>query len=475
MGNDSTLTTDLQSKLNEMDGMLSAHVLPLLAQYLQYQPTIAAALIARISATKSERDAEVEDARIEREVQKAVNDRKESARSIARRQKAIKDEKKAAEQAAREAATQGSVAAMMKDGASGTNSNNAPGTPSPMVGDGDQQDESNVVESAEDLYDKAVGAWRSSCLPLKLAVEVAANLCAGSGTSSNGGTQDEDEGDEMMWDSDDEGKLTNESSDGACVDKEDHERDEKLFGEVIRLDVPNRVVEIMRSISSTHSADVPMPEVAVDDLVELLSKCGVCGANAAGNLHAWAAKSDESARLWNVLCGVVRSSPTHAASNELVVAGKGAAIAMILALLRNRPGLISSVGEEDLSSVLALLGIENGRENCNDARRDCIALLGILCSESHPLAVNATIVDAFLTILAREDEEIGIISEILNSIMDMYSLDETDEGNHEATFRQKNVLGALQAVLPNFKKRSRLREVRPMLTALSYGKKLLSI
>ena len=456
VGDESTSTTDLQSKLNEMDGMLSAHVLPLLAQYLQYQPTIATALIARISATKSERDAEVEDAKIEREVEKAIDDRKESARSIARRQKAIKDEKKAAEQAAREAAAQGSAAAMMEDGASGTNASGAPGgtAASSMAGDGDQQDESNVVESAEDLYDKAVEAWRSSCLPLKLAVEVAANLCAGSGTSSNGGAQDGDEEDEMMWDSDDDDNLVVDSSEnGAGVDKEAHERDEKLFGEVIRLDIPNRVVDIVRNIASTHSADVSMPEVAVDDLVELLSKCGVCGANAAGNLHTWAAKADESAQLWNVLCGVVRSSPSHSISNELIVAGKGAAVAIILALLRNRQGLISSVGEEDLNAVLALLGIENGGENCTDARRDCIALLGILCSEPHPPAVNATIVDAFLTILAREDEEIGVISEILNSIIDMYALDETDEGNHEATFRQKNVLAALQAVLPNFKKR----------------------
>ena len=448
VGDDSTLTTDLQSKLDEMDGMLSAHVLPLLAQYLQYQPTIAAALIARISTTQSERDAEVEDAKMEREVQKAVDDRKESARSIARRQKAIKDEKKAAEQAAREAAAKGSAAAMMEDGAtSGTNASSAPG-------DGDHQQESNFVESAEDLCDKAVEAWRSSCLPLKLAVEIAANLCAGSGTSISGGAQDGDEGDEMMWDSDDEGNLAAEPSEiGAGADKEAQERDEKLLGEVIRLNIPNSIVETLRNIASTHSADASIPEVAVDDLVELLSKCGVCGANAAGNLHAWAAKSDESAQLWNVLCNILRSSPSHAASNELIITGKGAAVAIILALLRNRPGLIASVGEEDLKAVLALLGIENGGENCTDARRDCIALLGILCSEPHPPSVNETICDAFLTILAREDEEIGIISEILNSIMDVYGLDETDLGNHEATFRQKNVLAALQAVLPNFKKR----------------------
>ena len=459
----SSSTADLQSKLNEMDGMLSAHALPLLAQYLQYQPTIATALIARISTTQSEKDAEVEDAKIERQVQKAVDGRKESARSIARRQKAIKDEKKkTAEQAARDAVQHGSAAAMMEDSSSTRNSNSVPGTPSSMAGDNDQQDESNVVESAEDLYDRAVEAWRSSCLPLKLAVEVAANLCAGSGTSNNGDAQDGDEEDEMMWDSDDEDKLVAESSEiEGGVDKEAQERDKKLFGEVIRLNIPNRVVEVVVNIATAHSGETSMPDVAVCDLVELLSKCGVCGANAAGNLHAWATKADEAAQLWNVLCGVVRNSPTsRAASNELIVAGKGAAIAMILALLRNRPGLISSVGKEDLNAVLALLGIENGGENCTDARRDCIALLGILCSEPHPLAVNASICDAFLTILSREDEEIGIISEILNSIMDMYSLDETDEGNHDATFSGKNVLAALQAVLPNFKKRIALERVK---------------
>jgi hypothetical protein len=122
----------------------------------------------------------------------------------------------------------------------------------------------------------------------------------------------------------------------------------------------------------------------------------------------------------------------------------------MLALLRNRPGLISSVGEEDLKTVLALL---LGDSTCTDARRDCVALLGILCSEPHPSVVNDMVCDAFLSVLAREDEEVAIISEILDVIMDVYSADDVDEGNHEATFRQKNVLGALKAILPNFKRR----------------------
>jgi hypothetical protein len=449
-------TADVQSKLNEMDAMLSARVLPLLTQYLQYQPTIAAALIARISTAQSERDAELEDVKIEREVQKAVDDRKESARSIARRQKAEKDEKKAAERAAREGAAQGSATAMMED--SGADTNNVHGTPSSTTAGGGQNDESNVVESAEDLYEKAVETWRASCLALTLAVEVAANLCAGSGGGNNSFARDEingGEGDEMMWDSDDEANLVAESSGtGADVNKEALARDEKLFEEVIRSSIPNLVVEIVRSVSTAHSADTSMPEVAKDDLVELLSKCGVCGSNAAGNMHAWAGKSDESARLWNNLCGIVRApSPSHLASNDLVVAGKGAAVSVMLALLRNRPGLISSVGEEDLKAVLVLLSMQHEGENSIDARRDCIALLGILSSEPHPAAVNATICDAFLVILSREGEEVAIQGQILDAIMDMYSADETDEGNHEATFRQKNVLSALQAVLPNFKRR----------------------
>ena len=52
--------------------------------------------------------------------------------------------------------------------------------------------------------------------------------------------------------------------------------------------------------------------------------------------------------------------------------------------------------------------------------------------------------------MSREDEEIGIISEILNSIMDVYMY---DEGPSLSVFRQKNVLPKLQAVLPKFKKR----------------------
>ena len=456
--NTGATASDLQSKLNEMDGMLSAHVLPLLTQYLQYQPTIAAALIARISSTQSDRDAELEDVKVERDVQKAVEHRKESARSIARRQKVAKEEKNAAEQAAREAAAHGSAAAMMEDSVGSASISSSATSPTLVSTESDQKDESDVVESAEDLYDRAVKAWRASCLPLMLAVEVAANLCAGSGPSNGeSGDQDVDEGDDMMWDSDDETDLIVASARAQADGNREAlaaaaaARDEKLFGEIVRLNIPTRAVEIVRSIISSHAADASsMPEIASDDLVELLSKCGVCGGNAAGSIYAWAGSKEESKQLWSILCGVARTPFGPSDTNDLNIAGKAAAISIMLALLRNRPGLISSVGEEDLKSVLALL---LGDSTCTDARRDCVALLGVLCSESHPAVVNGMVCDAFLSVLAREDEEVAIISEILDAIMDVYSADDGDEGNHEATFRQKNVLAALKAILPNFKRR----------------------
>ena len=457
--NTGTTASDLQSKLNEMDGILSAHVLPLLTQYLQYQPTIAAALIARVSSTQRERDAELEDVKVEREVQEAVEHRKESARSIARRQKVVKEEKKAAEQAAREAVARGSAVAMMEDSVGAASINASATSPSLVSTESDQKGESDVVESAEDLYDRAVKAWRASCLPLMLAVEVAANLCAGSGpTNGESGDQNVDEADDMMWDSDDETDLLVASARAAHADGNREAlaavaaaRDEKLFGEIVRLNIPTRVVEIVRSIILSHAADESsMPDIAIDDLVELLSKCGVCGGNAAGSIHAWAERKEESKQLWDLLCGIARTPFGPSDTNDLNIAGKAAAISIMLALLRNRPGLISSVGEEDLKTVLALL---LGDSTCADARRDCVAILGILCSKPHPPVVNGMVCDAFLSVLAREDEEVAIISEILDVIMDVYSADDVDEGNHEAIFRQKNVLAALKAILPNFKRR----------------------
>ena len=61
--------------------------------------------------------------------------------------------------------------------------------------------------------------------------------------------------------------------------------------------------------------------------------------------------------------------------------------------------------------------------------------------------------DAFLAALTCKDERVAVLSELLDALMVMYSADETDEGNHEAIFREKNVIGAFQHVLPIFKRK----------------------
>jgi len=431
----------LDAKLDEMDGVVTSVVLPLLVQYLDYRPDVANALAARIMASEKDILAEMEEARMEREVEKEVKGRHESARSIARRQKAIKEQKRAA-------AATAAVEGMDEDEMKG-DSNLSKAAQERAEGGGG----GNVVETAEDLYDKAVEAWRASCLPLKLAVEVTANLCAGSGQDQVGPSFERGmEDDEMMWNSDDEADLvaasSASSSRGAA---KSNSKDEKLFAEVVRMNVPDRVVEVVKAImnmSSCGSNSGSVPDVVGEDLCELLSKSCVCATNAACSVNVWAEAPEASRKVWSDLCIMTKGS---LGDDSIAVAGRAAVISIMLSLLRDRSALVSSIGEEDLKTILAQLGHEG--DEMVDIRRDAVAMLGILCSAPHSDAVNAAVCDVFLAALTRDDERVAVLAEVLNVMMDMYSADETDEGNHEEIFKQKNVLQAFQRMAPILKRK----------------------
>jgi len=430
-------------RLAEMDAVLTSRVFPILLQYLDYNGEIAHALIRRVAEQEAAKDAEMEDERIEREIVKKIDDRKESARSIARRQKAKKA--KAKEDAA----------------ASGEKNNGNTGSNNGNGGTGEEKMEEAEIESAADSYDRAVEAWRSSCLPLKLAVEVTANLCAGS-TSSAGASDQEyiftgtSEDDEMMWDSDDEARLVAGGGAGGTgsLESRSDPRDDKLMSEVVRSTLPNRVVGVLSSVatSSSYHANV-MPQVVADDLVELLSKSGVCVSNAAFSVTGWVSGGNKLCALWSCLRNLVANIPASVPEKgEITLAAVASAAAIMVALLRSRQALPSLLGEEDLKAILGMLQV-NGNDQAFGVRRDAVSMLGILCSAPHPPEVNAMVCDAFLAALTCKDERVAVLSELLDALMVMYSADETDEGNHEAIFREKNVIGAFQHVLPIFKRK----------------------
>ena len=129
--------------------------------------------------------------------------------------------------------------------------------------------------------------------------------------------------------------------------------------------------------------------------------------------------------------------------------------------IKFRPFLVKCVNEEDLDLILSFVLAEYTARNnstddasvISDIQKDAVGMLGILCSQPHPVQVNEKICDVFLGGMMRPSATTAVLSEILNALMDMYSADEGDPNNHEGVFRSKGVLGGFQKIVPVLKRK----------------------
>ena len=442
-----TSCASLQSNLNSI---FTAHMFPLLSSCTTYMTDVSSALYHQILVTESKLQEEMQDEKLEKDLIKMAENKKESARLIAKRQKEMKAQAKARN--------------ANNEDARSTDQDNA------MTEKEHKKEEDSSLDDTEANYEKAVTAWKKACLPLKLSVEIIANLCSARTNNDN----EEFDGmvdDEMGWDSDQEDELINSPEQNSKHGQTDIE----LFEKIISSGIPDQVLStfgcILLSLMNTNKDSIP--NIAIEDIFEVLTKCSMCLGNSICNIGSWKTSDTEISVVWKDFFQCL----TAATNGEVSLANMilpcqaiSPLLSTMTAFLRFRPSLGKCVEVQDLELILSYVCLEppietkqstNQRDKDEmeailDIQKDSISLLGILCSEPHPDEINQRICFTFLTVLSRSHSlTTSLMSELLNVLMDMYGADEGDQNNHEAIFRRNNVLDAFEKSIPLLKRKIR--------------------
>lgn len=439
------------ARTKEMEQIVFEQSLPVLSQCIMYSNEVTSELHQKVMEAYQQLKQEKDDEKVENDIIRKVDKRKESARLIARRQKQIKQQSKEKRE--------------IEDTEDKDKEE--------MVGD--KKDESlnetsdEVKVEREEQYEKALSDWKNICLPLKLSIEIMTNAFAPAQDEENNPT---DEYDEMAWDSDQEDKLQTETPESSPISNISKD-DEIFFRDVVTLGTPDRALSVFGSIimalvnigKNYENIHVEI----LDDLTDILIKCSICLGNMFSNLqNCWKSSEDDAAAVWNDLCQSLNVSKDDGINRNVMLQLVAAALSVMVALLRFRPALVKWVNEKDLELLLNLVLTEypeTGKTQeevattVSDIQKDSITILGILCSEPHPESINQRVCDTFLTLLLRTRSiSTPVMSEVLNVLMDMYSADEGDVNNHESVFRQKDVVGAFQKSVPILKRKVREEE-----------------
>ena len=416
-----------------------------------------------------------------------INRKKESARSIARRQKAMREEREARQAGGMEVeeTKQSSAADITPDerdesmvvedesgaGPAGTEDDGA-------GGEGDLRDE----------LDRVVESWRDLVGKHKLCLELVANLCSSGdgdgGDEDGGGEGTGDDGDERMWDSDDEAELLASAAAGGGNDARRTTPSEvATFASLSEQKVPEKVLGLFRRWADfLPSFDGGVPDLVKDDVAEVLEVASTCMSNMLSvDLPTWTDPATDAdgtryqsgpALFYSGLLPVL-SAPGPGTGGPPGAARAGAATAL-LSMLTAREGTRGLVDGAGLGTILGLLdGEAGGGDPADDdggagVRTKCAAasMLGLLCSGPHPAEVDAQVCRALLGALRSASSDSGpsasasasdpagscaVISEVLNVLMDVYGGDDC----HDDVCRAEDVPGHFQRCLPGFRRRIR--------------------
>ena len=438
-------------------------------------------IVQRIMDLSNQISTQKRDEEMESQIAHDIKQRKEPARSIARRQKEMKKDRETQKQQEKE----GQVETMEEDNTVSKESKPVQEGGAMIVeADGEEKDKQDIkVEDTpagdlKDELDGVVQSWRDLMGSYKLALELTANLCAGKEDD------DEDDGmmygggedDEHMWDSDDEEKLVAavNSESAHSSDTGSTPSEQAIFVSMASINLPEQILCFFRKwVEFLPSGDTEYPGLVVDDVNELLSTCALCLGNAiACDLHTWSAPAMKSLVMvgshanavengvqlfWWELVSIfslpcMTSIDNHAAKPHVTLT--------MLSMLRHQPLVRTLVDSTRLDLILSFLSIQPKKtigkvDSAVQVLSNAIAMLGVLCSEPHPATIDSRVCNALLECLrsATSNESdmassIIVIHDILNVLMDMYGGDDC----HDDIFAQNDVMGHFKRCLPGFKR-----------------------
>ena len=401
---------------------LQSAVLPLLHANLALasQETNAHNLLQTYTDSFEQFKLEEADQKLEKEIIKKVNNRKEPARVIARRQKAIREAKEKLKkgevvETEQEATQQQQPDAKMEATDANINDEDKKQKADETMAEHGDDSKSG---SAEERLEDARMAWNNMISPLELALEVTANLTALYPVEADFQMEmDMGDGDEH-WTEEQEARVQEQYGQGeeATLSPEDT----KLANSLVEARFPFQLVELLKQM--TRPLPDKTPKEVLASLEDLQSKCVGCIANCAGYPQNW------TDGFLQELCAILKMSN-----------GKASVAKVMAATLRARPEVRRQMQPQDLNLIIQLASTPS-------CQREGIEMLGILCSsEPHPSEINKTVAETLLKIDSRRA---SIVNEILNALMDIYG----DDENHPDIFVDLKVLNYFQTKLPDFKK-----------------------
>ena len=412
-----------------------------------------------------------QDEAMESEITNEINSRKESARSIARRQKEMKAKKVA--EAATDAKVNNESVEMNQEKKEGV----------AMVED----DTANITTTSSDPKDALepiLHSWRETCASHKLALELVANLCSGNQEedmeefADNDGMYDEEN--EHMWDSDDEAKLIEGQAGQSMALKSTNPSDREVYAAIASHHLAEQIFVFFISWilfipGLGLEAEDKCPDLVLRDVEELLSTCALCLGNViASDIPTWssavtkdiaslvcpdATVENGAALFWCGLVAMLKASELAGNSDAIHHAST-----VMLALLRHHAIARTLADAPTLDILLNLLSqpLEdkkvNGTKSSVPLQCNTIAILGVLCSETHPAAINDRVCAALAEKLRLVSSQIDspddakrsvlVMNEVYNVLMDMYGGDDAND----AVYHRQDVSGHLTRTLPVFKR-----------------------
>lgn len=277
-------------------------IIPTLQNFLVFNQDQAKLIISDLSSKYEKLKKEIEDEEMEMNIIKKIKNKKESARSIAKRQKQEKALKKQKQKEEREKETEMMQEDRKEEGEekSETTTTTKKGKIKPSY------------ENAQDEYDSAVQAWKDASSQLKLALEITTNFSVSIRTKNNK-AKDEDMMDEME-----------------DQEEEEEELDEVLLDKIMGSQLPEKIVSLFNAICTTSYLESSVTrdenkddeirneasEMIHQDLSNLSSKASASMGNLAFALISMSKKSGINTNSYNLVLSELWKSLFTAASSS---------------------------------------------------------------------------------------------------------------------------------------------------------------